>query len=451
MSSAWFRMVWRPFFLPGLVSVLCGLTLVLYGVLTPEGRWQGDEYAIGEAIRATGFHVATTRILSWSPRPVGEVLGVLYLRVVDWLGTPLVAPFLLLLWGSGLLALYWAARTARQSSPLLVAVAVLAMSLLLAGQAQMFYWPMAAASYVPCWAALGAMSLLCRQEMTDRPWTVACVLVIAAWSQEAGALTVAAFSLCMMVFHVRRRPRMALVMVLPLLASLFVLYTGATHRLGSRGDVLDSSSGLGGHWIACIVHAVPLFLRELVSVPDMPLWIGVPAKLLLLVALVRVGAGRFPSPQAWLWSLALLASAYGTIVLSCYEFGFLCCERHMNFRAAQYLFVVLVLGQGFGAARQERVRFAAMSLALSLLLVGRLPALHHDMALWGRVLGAQGTSWEEGRSSAPSMTLRMPPPGRITNGIAFPTGSFDRAQAPWWGMAVLNYFHKEHVTFVQEQ
>lgn len=433
-------------FLFAWLSVL--LVLVLYAGLTPLARWQGDEYGLGVMLREQGLAGVLGRITSWSPRPMGEMVSASYLWMADWHGTPLVAPFLLAVWGGAVALLWWVGRVSHQAKAGLLACVLLAVSLLLCGQAEMFYWPMGAASYVPCWATLAAASILHRGDATRHRWVMVFVLVVAAWSQEAGALTVLIYTMACMVLYGVRTSRYGRAMCFPFLAAAFVVLVNATHRLGTKSEVFDPASGLGGHWMPSMLKATRSFLFEILHIPGLSLWVSLAVIVFLLIFMLGQNREVPRNRACWLWIGALLGGAYSTIVLGYYEFGTLCCTRHNNLREAAYFLALVTLGGVTVSSRMRAVTYGALIAALACLLAYRLPDIRADWQMRQQVIADRADTWQSGHGAGQAMTLYMPPTGHVTNSDSLMTGEFDLAIAPWWVEGILHYFHKQHLTLV---
>ena len=188
---------------PGLLPLLCAtvlsLLLLAHAGLIVAGQWQGDEWFNFSLFRTEGAGFLLHRVLTWSPRPVSELLVFGYARAVDALHRPLITPMLALLWGA--LAACAAALLpgaegvqARRARGLAV-LAVLAFFLLGHQVAEMFYWPMGAAAYLGAIAALTlAVMLVLRGRHLSRGGAalLAGALAIAAGSAEVGAMAAGA-------------------------------------------------------------------------------------------------------------------------------------------------------------------------------------------------------------------------------------------------------------------
>ena len=80
--------------LPATAALLC---LAAYAGQLGLGRWQSDEFTLFLNQRSWGGHILLPR-LTYAPRPFSEGVLFLYGEAVLRLGSPLVVPFLAVLW-----------------------------------------------------------------------------------------------------------------------------------------------------------------------------------------------------------------------------------------------------------------------------------------------------------------------------------------------------------------
>ncbi|MDG6094065.1 hypothetical protein LOC54_02865 [Acetobacter sp. AN02] len=423
------------------------ITLGLFAWLLPEGRWQGDEYGYAAMIRDHGTAGVISRLTSWSPRPVGELLNILYFRLVILRNSPLIAACLGGLWIGALAVIFLAGRIAGEKRPLLLAALLLTLSLLLCAPAEMFWWPQAALSYVPAWAGLAAMSVLAARPAGHKPLPVMAALLLAAWSQEGGAITVFLFAAPACLLFLRTDRKMTAALAAATLGATYVLLTNATHRMGSKGEIFDPASGLAGHWLASARASVPTFLHELLTVQDLAPLAGPVTAFLLLAAFPGLRLRTHRTALAWMWAAALMLGAWSTIILTNYEFGQVCCVRHGNLRQTQMLLALAALRATAPAAAGSLRRTAATLAVLSLLLTLRWPAIRHDIAIRNRVISDLTQTWSALHDNSTAMTLLSAPPGKITFTSSLPEGHFTRSNAPWWAKGALDWFRKDQIEF----
>lgn len=436
--------------LPVIVALL---VLTAYAVLLPAGRWQGDEYTVSWQVAQHGWSAFLDRVETWSPRPIGEFVTFLYFVLSNALNRPIIGYFLAVLWLASLIGVVIAGWAAQVHRPIAQAVLLFALTLLLAKPGEMFYWPMGASAYLPCWAGLAAATVLHRTNVTQHRIGLAIALLVAAFSVEVGAMTVLLYSGLMVVASLRDRRllRGMIPVILPALGALLVCVTMLRHRMQAN-EVFDAASGLAGHWPASLAASLPTFGREAVGIPGMPLPVGFVIKLLLLVSLPRGNAGTQRDHRlGFIWGLALLLAAFASVVLAYHQFGMLCCERHATLRQAMIL-LALATFAGLLGGTPWPPRHMALAVVLLLLFAVRIGPLSEDWRRLGAVIAARHGNWDAATRPGDSMTLLVVPGGHITNGDGMPAGTFRRSpgsgmgDTPWYAWGIMERFDKHALT-----
>jgi hypothetical protein len=199
---------------------------------------------------------------------------------------------------------------------------------------------------------------------------------------------------------------------------------------------------------------VPSFAREAAGVAGLPLAAGLICKLALVLCLPpREASGPETGGQAVLWAVALVASAFVSVVLAYHQFGALCCERHATLRQGMEL-LALASCAGLLGGTWRWVREIGLAALIVGLLCLRANALYSDWRTMPDVVQARQRSWDSGRGPGDSMTLWVVPTGQITNGDAIPAGSFHRRTDVFWGdgqwyaWGIMARFHKHWLTIV---
>ena len=183
--------------LPWVEIAVIGLSVAIlaaFAGLIPMGTWRVDEYHDFGLYRLRGWSFFFERLLTWSPRPLSEVIAGLYYLAEAGIGRQLLAPFLALMWLPLLLgpALHvWRGRPGAVGPRLLVVAVVLCFFLVGHPVAEVFYWPMGSVAYATTLAAIGALTY----QVIDGRWTgghgrAFCIvaLLCAAGSAELGAI-----------------------------------------------------------------------------------------------------------------------------------------------------------------------------------------------------------------------------------------------------------------------
>ncbi len=263
------------------VAGLAALAIVgAHAGLIPMGRWQVDEYRLFTTLRQFGAGALPVRLL-YSPRPFSEFLIFLYGEAVLHLHRPLVTSFLAVVWTGLIASTGLAAYTALPRSawrlPLALAFtfALVATALTGADVTEAFYWPVAAAAYMPTLAAGLCLFFLTDHPMNRRRRAMSgTALAVAAGSTEVGAafalcfaLTIAAERLWAVLRH-RIRPVAALSAsawwLIPGVIGLLVLL--AILRLRYGLDELGAANArYTGHDAAAVFAALRELAAELTS------------------------------------------------------------------------------------------------------------------------------------------------------------------------------------------
>jgi hypothetical protein len=419
--------------------------MAAYAALLPAGRWQGDEYANAWSVGHDGWHALVDRLTGRSPRPVAEVLSWLYLTVSNALDRPLIAGFLGLLWLAALSGVALAGWAGGVRGPVRLSLLLFALALLLIKPGEMFYWPMGAAAYLPCWAGLAAATVLHRADLRRHGVALTVALLVAVFSAEVGAVTVLFYAALIGAVFRRRLPPL----ILPALCAVAVCLIVLRQRMQPMGEVMDPNSGLAGDWTASLHAALPTFAVEAAGIAGVPLLGGAAIKLLLVLCLPP-GEGRSPAAST-LWAVALLLGAFASVVLAYHQFGTLCCERHAAFRQGMVLLTLAALAGLLGGALIVP-RQIVLSALLLLLLAVRAEPLLADWRALPDVVAARQRNWASGNGPGDAMTLLTEPAGRITNSDALPAGQYRRTtdepfgDTPWFAWSVMARFGKHALT-----
>ncbi len=439
-----------------ILPTLIGLaTLIVYGGLLPAGRWQGDEY-LGSWLVATGGRDFLLRdIVASKPLPVSELIRFAYFALSNELNRPLVGPFLGVVWLTSLLGIAVAAWVGRVRRPVGLAIIVFALTLLIAKPGEMFYWPDAAAAYLPCLAGLAAASILLDARNVPQIITLTLALLVVVWTSEIGAATVLVYT------------------ILVLVASFGDLYSAemsnpfggaSVGSVGSRLDPVENphapERGYGreersrGQLASEFGAAVPAFASEVWGISGLPLLAGVTIKALLLVTFSAVNTRKQQDLGiTMMWTLALLLGAFASAAAANHQFGTLCCERQTTFRQAMILLALFTVAGQLGGALMPQ-RSALLAAALLVLLISRAGALHSDWQLRHQVFSARQRTWDSAMGAGDTMTLVLAPTGRIINSDALPIGQYRRTSdvsfedTPWYAWGIMVRFNKHALTIM---
>ncbi len=442
---------------PALPAAAAALCIAAYAGQLGLARWQTDEYMLFANQRTGDWSTFADR-LRYAPRPFSEGLLFLYGVAVNGSGRPLIVPFLLLLWAGVMAAAGLAAWTALPRSPVrlpaacALATAPFAFVLATNEVTEVFYWPMAAAAYVPVGGAATVLLLLLSRPMDRLARGGCCVaLLIAAGSSEVGASLAVGFAVAALAEAAIRPAGQRSAGLLrhgawwqaPGLLGIAVLlaivrsranvvelgadtqpYTG--RLLPSLGltawqFALDLVGADGGRTPAAVLGA---FAAKLALAAGMAgLWRGACG--------VRAALGR----QQAVLAASLAAAAAFSILAAYFHYGALCCERQATTRHWM-LDLLLVVGAGWMLARwpapgrwlDRRPWVAPVLLSLSLLpVLGRVDGLMqgYDVLTLSQKGGAR--TWLSGtQAETGQMEFYLPPERRdmLVRGTFQPVGTY---------------------------
>lgn len=435
--------------LPSLAALV---VIVAYAALLPDGRWQGDEY-LGTALIARGDWAVLFGTFTWAPRPIAASVSWLYYLVSDLLDRPLIASFLGTIWLACLAAVALAWSGSREQRPLGVALQLFALTLLLSIPGEMFYWPVGAAAYLPCWAGLAAATALHRVSWHQHGAALMVSLGAAVCGTEIGAVTVLAYAGLYVIVGLARSRSLSPIwpLIPPVLIAFVVCVITLGHRMAPMHEVMQGGYRLAGHWFGSIAASVPTFAREFISIDGVPLSIACFIKILLFLGFARSNSAAAPDiVRAPLWGMALLFGAFLSVVLAYHQFGTLCCQRHASLRQGMILLAIVDFA---GLLRLPRswMRPVILAAVLAGLLVARSKPLLNDWRALPTVIAARTRTWQSGRQSGDAMVLYVAPAGLITGGNTIPAGNYERrgdamwGGAPWYAWGVMARFGKHSV------
>ena len=468
------------------VAGLVALAIVgAHAGLIPMGRWQVDEYRLFTRLRQFGAGALPARLL-YSPRPFSELLIFLYGEVVLHLHRPLVTSFLAVVWTGLIASTGLAAYTALPRSawrlPLALAFtfALIATALTGADVTEAFYWPAAAAAYLPTLAAGLCLFFVVGQPMSRRRRAMCGVaLTVAACSTEVGAafalcfaLTIAAERLFAVLRH-RIRPAAALSAsawwlipgVLGLLVFLAIFQLRFHYGVSELGaaDARNTEPGAAAVFAALRDLATELAIGSN-SRPGWPLAATICARLLFTVGFaacwrlaapdaVRLGRDRVAL------GVGLLGAAFFSIAAAYQHYGQLCCERQQSVRQSFLELDLLVLAIAALAAwpwastlarRMPMMPPLMLAAGLMLPLLWRFEGLSSNYALYHWGIEARARTWASGlQPNTRGMIFYLPPdrPELAVHGTGKPQRTYGHwVDAPNLLLDMGRFFGKRSVT-----
>ena len=465
---------------PVLPLAIAAAILLVYGGQLQMGRWQTDEYRLLVNQRLWGWHILPTR-LSYSPRPLSEGLLFGYDWVVLHLRSPLIAPFLGMLWlatlASASSALFFALPRGRWRIivSLVLPIGLFAFVLVTNEVTEFFFWPAAAAAYMPTAVTpLLLLFLLSGPATTARHVACCLALLAGALSSEMGAAFAVGFAAAAAVEALSRPfspgpgPARGLLArggwwLLPGLAGLGIavqLVRGRAHL----PELHSVSRPFTGHPVAAASAALQQMVRDLVGAAGMEggvTWL--PALILKLVFAVSLATvwrwampggirlGRFAPVLAFAILVSTFFSLYGAFL----HYGLLCCERQSTTRFWMFdvlavIAVLVALPRGLPGPRWLAPVLLSVSLVPVLWRIGGLRADYHNLHL---ATDARMKTWVSAAKPGDGpMQFYLPPDevGLLIRGTSEPVGQVDIGHgAPELVDAVGQFFRRQVVDVCQ--
>jgi hypothetical protein len=351
---------------------------------------------------------------------------------------------------------------------LLLPCSLLTMFLLGHSIGEMFYWPMAAAAYVP---TLAAQTFIFFRLLDGEPAgtkdriLLGMALGVAAGSSEVGAAFVVCFAgfglaaLLVAGLNARRSMADALFLTPPLILALALLGLHAHFRPPAQ-QVVDTTTL--GRPLVSFLAALPQLGRDVLSLAEDStgtgsLLVGLTVKALLFVAFRWCCSRLFDGGRSRLlligFALSLLGASFLSIVAADYEYGGVCCERHGTLRECMILLALASMAALPGRAAHSGNhpngwRLAgpvALLLAIGIAAAPRLPALAHDYGKYRQLVQARAKTWHSGQAADGKMVFHLVPLGQVVGTENLPlrgSASMD-AHAPWYVAGILLFFRKD--------
>lgn len=444
---------------PAAACAVLSVVVLLHVGLIGRARWQADDYFYAHLIRQLGFSMFLNSVTHWSPRPFPLLLQTLYALAINHWRRPFVASFTLLLWAMLTLsvlgpALLWR-RRGEGLAFLLLGLGLFALLLLGHPIAELFFWPASAAAYLLSLA--GAVWLFwclaapSAESGDGRLGWGAVALVLAAGSSEIGMCVALSFCGCAMLLRLRGAALRLAWLAPSALMSAYVLATVLHGRIGT--PELPGDPHVIGHPLASLRPTLHEFFVEAVVAPGLAGWAGRIALLLTSRWVLLDGpGGRRPSGALLALGLSLPLAAFVSLWASYFEFGLLCCQRHVSMRDCLLVLGFAALG-AWSARRFPAVRPGAVAQALPLALAALLLCalrgglLREAYRAYPGAIQARAMTWQSGLMPGDRMTYVLVPDGvLIGNGEFLAPGTYDlEPDSPWYLAGLLHFFDKRTV------
>ncbi len=459
------------------------LFLLAYAGLIALGRWDYDEYKMFYQMRG-GWTFLRPR-LSWSPRPISEVIYCGYGWLVNHFHRPFIIAFLAFLWtiwiAAGLFTSWQSRRELHRDGALIPALTLMTLSLAGGAATGVLYWPAGAVAYLP---TLAATLLLFLQIVDGKLGTrrgrllAAICLTVAAASSEAGATFVLCYGsiqLLRLIAQGLRRSswrvgRPMLWHVVPLSIALAVLVSSRLHRFESLDIPPTTAAAVASHPVASLIAGLKDVVAEFAghgtlgsAIRLRPLQ-TLAASRFTMEILLFTGIGLYwsrlprPTPQLTRRILevvaALLLGCLLTAAAANLQFGYTCCERHQLLRQSWMAMSLagLAIASGAWAAERQRewlakhARKAPLLLCLAVLSLWPLGPLVRTYRLYGALVRANRQNFDSGfRGDSTQMSVWILPATGIVGKVSLPSGVFTRPANDVYPFYLLGFFDKERV------
>lgn len=462
----------RSWLLTGLIAaaaILLVTVMLAYAGLVIVSTWRGDDYGMVPRYRSGGFSFYLHRVLGWSPRPVSELIILLFAKAMIVGRQSATTAFIALMWVVYAGATLFAVRQSFRDSvtALLVTPTIIIFPLLMSAPGEVFYWPLGAFAYVPTLAGIAFCVLTslgpARPDPVSVPGSLA--LVVIAGSSEVGAMFALSFSSVWLAVLAGEFIRLRMVrlrdqglIAAPFLASLAIMYMSVTGRVGK-----DVEAGGQGHLLVrSLIGALASVKAEIIgSAPNITPRVLVYVFLFIgwSVCLAHQRVATWPARRLWVLAASLVMTILGSAFAGWYQFATDCCERHTTCRELMFLLLLLVASCIFTVLSRSALARAPLFLAPLAVMVcvviagaSRAPDVITEYAHLPSKLTLMRQNEASGRSAGTAMTFHLLPYASLTGEIPLHLGEYANSpDAPWDVRAVLSYYDKRTVEVCSTQ
>jgi hypothetical protein len=461
-----------------LLATLVGLIALHFG-LVGIGNWAVDEFIVINSYRANGWAVFVDRLITWSPRPISEVLIWAYACLVNWQHKPFIGFFLALLWLTLILApLISFLQIRKPFSELsrgsilflyMFAFALIGFFLLGHNPGELFYWPIGAAAYLTTLSAITVcffqIALSLTESHAGRVIT-SLSLIFAAGSSETGAFFAVVFGCLSLTGTVVDTVRGSLSQrkifwsLIPVIVGIGVFGLLVQNRARNQEAALAAAEYHNLH--LSLNAALGQTLKEYLVTGQRLSTRGVILGLLLKVCFflgVRycwLSTGiRLSRKQVLLvFSLSIVATTYFSIAASYYAYGEATNDRHHELRQCLIILLITIVAlfschyhvPTFETRRLQWLATIFVFVTLVLVVPQRFSALKHDYRNYSVRVENRRKSWKSGFSDANTMIWYSTPPGRIVKAYVGEPGMYDlESNPPARVTPLMHFFQKQRL------
>ena len=258
----------------------------------------------------------------------------------------------------------------------------------------------------------------------------------------------------------------------PTVISICVLYSIKVGRVGNVAEVMGNAE-IAHQLKPSFLASIPTFFREVISINGAGLSVssllfGFATKLAYFIGAfgVFLSIAKDLKSKSCLQflgvlSLACFATTFFMIAAGHYQFGMICCERHITFRQCLVIIGLLTGAAHFALKLSKYAVFSKINntpaFPIGLIFLAVLAATVRSgsplIAAYSRYdsrYAINVSNWNSGNSSGDSMIYRQRN-DPIVGAIFRPDGVYyfdDRSD--WFIKSILNFYHKKSVTFITD-
>lgn len=470
----------------GFAITLIALSIISFLLLTPLGHWQADEFHFGYVYRTDGIDALLHELKGWAPRPFSELISYLYHHTVEVTGERHIGAFLLANWSAMIAAalapILFQKTSSDRTIPVLLAAAIVLLSVVGRNNSEVFYWVQAALPYMPTLAAVffvASVFLFTDRPIPQKAWLAVGALMIGALSSEIGATFAWIMSFLMISYWALYRRRfipitgsVAAIFVPALIVSGVVFYYLMMGRLsmsaeasaGSTTARVFSSSLLAatGRFVVDSLFYGTNVVSSLGQKSNAKyIYIGLLPKVafftccfLYFRTLRTVPGDRILAAVLFLSSAG---AAFFVLFITYYQFGGGCCSRHITMEqallwvataaAGRFVATFFSVSPATSASYQTICVAALLSVVPSILLTARPLAVNYSRFV--EIRTKNDYIWDHRFDAGSTIVLKKYQPGEITGGgeLYFQEGLYEKGDtklpSAWAADLLIRYFGKE--------
>ena len=365
---------------------ICLIVLLPSITLLGLSSWQIDDYYQASLYRNDGLLAFWQRLYWWSPRPLSDSILYIYYGIVGYTRKPFVGIFLAILWMVFGVSLYISLKNIIQSTtcyldqdikvinynykkiensnifyykiviPLLLSLLLFIYFLFVEKPSEIFYWPAGAAPYL-----LSASGIILTTSTLIKisnskhisyfeTFSLVTFTILTAFSSEVGAVYSLLLSLCLLTIIVSccikyipvnwpiltwkqsNTMKLAIASSISFALSSTVLFFLKTSRVG-KAELNSLASPITGNIKSSFILATERIINETFFSYSFACKLALLLLVILLGIQAKVSLKKSTEFTCLILIVPLLATNFVMINAAYYQFGELCCDRHLHFRA----------------------------------------------------------------------------------------------------------------------